>query len=142
MLELLGLFAAGFLSATLLPGSSEAALVGLLSANAVQVVPAVAVATVGNTLGSCANWALGSFLAGRRDHPRFPVKPADFERYAAWYGRWGVWSLLLSWVPILGDPLTVVAGVFRTPFLLFTVIVAVAKLARYLAVVGILSLFA
>ena len=134
MLELAGLFAAAFLSATLLPGSSEVAFAGLLAAGKVELGSALAVATVGNTLGSCVNWAVGRFLAHWQQHPRFPVRPAQFARYEAWYARWGVWSLLLSWAPIVGDPLTAIAGVFRTPLWLFVIVVGVAKLARYLVV--------
>ncbi|MCP8938806.1 DedA family protein [Alsobacter sp. SYSU M60028] len=140
MLELAGLFTAAFLSATLLPGSSELAFVGLLATGRVDLATALAVATVGNTLGSCANWAVGRFLAAWRDHPRFPVKPDRFDRYCDWYRRYGLWSLLLSWTPVIGDPLTVIAGVFRTPLWLFTPIVAFAKLARYLAVAGVVRL--
>ena len=140
MLALAGLFLAAFLSATLLPGSSEAALAALLATGEVALVPALVVATVGNTLGSCVNWALGRFFAHWRDHPRFPIPAAQFARYEAWYARWGVWSLLLSWAPIVGDPLTAIAGVFRTPFWLFTAVVAVAKLVRYLVVAGVVKL--
>jgi membrane protein YqaA with SNARE-associated domain len=139
MIELAGLFAAAFLSATLLPGSSEAAFLALL-AHGGALAPALAVATVGNTLGSCANWAIGRWLEHYRDHPRFPVKPATFDRYQAWYARYGVWSLLLSWTPIIGDPLTVMAGVARTPFWLFAGVVGAAKLARYAALAGAFSL--
>ena len=139
MLELAGLFAAAFLSATLLPGSSEAALLGLLATGRVGMAEALAVATVGNTLGSCVNWAVGRWLAHWKDHPRFPVPRDRFDRYADWYRRWGVWSLLLSWAPVVGDPLTVLAGVFRTPFWLFVPVVAVAKLARYLVLAGALA---
>jgi membrane protein YqaA with SNARE-associated domain len=141
MFDLAGLFAAAFLSATLLPGSSEAAFAALLGSGRISLAEALAVATAGNTLGSCANWAIGRWLAHWRDHPRFPVPPAKFERYAAMYRRWGVWSLLLSWVPIIGDPLTVLAGVFRTPFWLFTAVVAVAQFGRYLALAGAVSAF-
>jgi membrane protein YqaA with SNARE-associated domain len=140
MLDLGGLFLAAFLSATLLPGSSEAALAGLLATGRIGVAEGIAVATVGNTLGSCANWAIGRFLEHWKDHPRFPVTPAQFEKACAWYGRWGVWSLLLSWAPIIGDPLTVIAGVFRTPFWLFALVVGSAKLVRYLAVAGLVRL--
>lgn len=139
MLDLAGLFAAAFLSATLLPGSSEAAFAALLGSGRIALPEALAVATVGNTLGSCVNWAVGRWLSHWRDHPRFPVPAAKFDRYAQWYGRWGVWTLLLSWAPIVGDPLTVLAGVFRTPFLLFVAVVAVAKLGRYLALAGLLA---
>lgn len=140
MLVLAGLFLAAFLSATLLPGSSEAALAAVLAAGQAEPWVAIAVATAGNTLGSCVNWALGRFFAHWRHHPRFPIPEAKFARYEAWYARWGVWSLLLSWAPIVGDPLTAIAGVFHTPLWLFTLVVAAAKLARYLVVAGAVSL--
>jgi membrane protein YqaA with SNARE-associated domain len=140
MLELAGLFWAAFLSATILPGSSEAALLALIALGSWSLTVLVAVATVGNTLGSVVNWLLGLYVERWRDHPRFPVKPAEFERYRDWYRRWGVWSLLLAWVPIIGDPLTVMAGVMRTPLWLFVLVTGVGKLARYLAVAGVVRL--
>lgn len=139
-LELAGLFAAAFLSATLLPGSSEAAFAALIVTERVLPGEALVVATAGNTLGSCANWACGRYLASWRDHPRFPIPAKQFDRYAGWYQRWGVWTLLLSWTPIIGDPLTAMAGVFRTPFWLFTGVVGVAKLGRYLALLWAIGL--
>jgi membrane protein YqaA with SNARE-associated domain len=140
MLELGGLFLAAFLSATLLPGSSEAALAALVASGRVDTALAIAVATFGNTLGSCTNWAIGRYLAHWKGHKRFPLTAEQFDKACGWYARWGVWSLLLSWTPIIGDPLTVVAGVFRTPLWLFTAVVGFAKLVRYLAVVGLVRL--
>ena len=128
-------------SATLLPGSSEAVLAGILATGTAGAAAAVAVATAGNTLGSLANWGIGRFLAGYRDHPRFPVKRETYDRAAAIYGRWGAPLLLFSWVPLIGDPLTVVAGVLRTPLWLFLPLVATGKLMRYLAIAGLLQLF-
>ncbi|RUY32886.1 DedA family protein, partial [Mesorhizobium sp. M7A.F.Ca.US.001.04.1.1] len=66
----------------------------------------------------------------------FPVKPQAFDRAAARYRRYGRWSLLLSWVPIIGDPLTVVAGVLREPLWSFVAIVTIAKAGRYLVLAG------
>ncbi len=140
MLELAGLFWAAFLSATLLPGSSEAALLALIALGSSSLATLIAVATVGNTLGSAVNWLLGLYVERWRDHPRFPVKPQDFAMYQDWYRRWGVWSLLLAWVPVIGDPLTVMAGVMRTPLWLFLAVTGLGKLARYLAVAGALKL--
>jgi membrane protein YqaA with SNARE-associated domain len=137
--ELAALFASAFLSATILPGSSEAVLVAVLASEAAPPAVAIAVATVGNTLGSVVNWLIGRFLASYRDHPRFPVGKERFERTVAIYRRWGVWSLLLAWLPVIGDPLTVVAGVLRTNLPLFVLLVGSAKLARYLAVLGFFS---
>ena len=137
MLELSGLFIAAFLSATLLPGSSEAALAALLVSERSGVVDALIVATIGNTLGSCVNWGLGLFVTRWRGSRFFPVKDKDFDRYCALYQKYGLWSLLASWVPIIGDPLTVMAGVFKTPLRVFVPIVAFAKLVRYVAVAGV-----
>jgi len=137
---LAGLFMSAFLSATLLPGSSEIVLAGVLSDGTISAGPAILAATVGNTLGSCVNWGIGRFLSGFRYHRRFPLKPEQYERYSNWYGRWGIWSLLVSWVPVIGDPLTVVAGVARTPLWLFSAIVFAAKGARYIAVAGAVNM--
>lgn len=131
------LFLSAFLSATLLPGSSEVLLAGVVAKAATPSGIAILVATLGNTLGSCVNWCLGRFFASYRTHRWFPVATEKYDRYCDWYARWGVWSLLMSWVPIIGDPLTVVAGAARTPIVLFTAIVFVAKGLRYLIVAGI-----
>lgn len=138
--ELAGLFLAAFLSATLLPGGSEAALAAVLALGRADPAAAITIATLGNTLGSTVNWAIGRFLARFRDHPRFPVGPERLERTTALYRRWGVWSLLLSWVPVIGDPLTVVGGVLGTPLPVFVGLVALAKFVRYLVVAGLVSL--
>lgn len=134
------LFISAFTSATLLPGSSEAVLLGVLASAKVSMGTAIAAATIGNTLGSCINWVIGRFFAHYRFHKWFPVPEQKFDQFTIWYQRWGVWSLLLSWMPVVGDPLTVIAGVSRTPLVLFTAIVAVAKALRYLAVAGVFKL--
>ena len=140
MLELAGLFAAAFLSATLLPGSSEAVFAAGLGTGRMGLAEALVVATIGNTLGSCVNWALGVYAARWRYSRFFPIREAQFDRYSALYRRYGVWSLLASWVPIIGDPLTAMAGVFGTPLRVFIPIVAVAKCARYIALAGVVTL--
>ena len=89
------------------------------------------VASLGNTLGACVNWGLGRFASGMRDRPWFPANSRQLIRAERWYARWGVWSLLLSWMPFVGDPLTVIAGLLRTPFAVFVIIVAIAKTGRY-----------
>ncbi|MCC6946256.1 MAG: DedA family protein [Bradyrhizobiaceae bacterium] len=127
------LFASAFLSATLLPGSSEAALVGLLAAGQGNVAALVAVATAGNVLGSAANWVLGRFFSHFRDRRWFPVDARAWERAVQWYARYGIWSLLFAWLPVVGDPLTLIAGVLRTDIRWFIVLVTAGKLARYLA---------
>ena len=139
--ELFGLFVSAFTSATLLPGSSEAVLAGVIAFGSASIWSAVVVATLGNTLGSVVNWGMGLFAARFRHHRRFPLTAEQYERYSDIYAKWGVWSLLLSWTPVIGDPLTVVAGVMRTPIWLFLPLVMFAKGARYIVVAGVVQLF-
>jgi membrane protein YqaA with SNARE-associated domain len=129
-----GLFAAAFVAATILPMQSEAALAALLLSDSFSSAALIAVASVGNVLGSIVNWAIGRGIDQFHDRRWFPASPAKLDRAAGWYRRYGRWSLLLSWVPIVGDPLTVVAGALREPLWSFVLIVAFAKIARYLAV--------
>ncbi len=136
---LVTLFIAAFTSATLLPGSSEIVLATVLATKSAPLFTAVGVATIGNTLGSCINWGMGRYFAQFRHKSWFPVSEEKFDSYQNWYNKWGFWSLLASWVPIIGDPLTVVAGVARAPFLHFLLIVFIAKLGRYLIVAGAIS---
>ena len=126
-----GLFAIAFLAATIFPAQSEAALAGLLLSGAYSPSALISVASVGNVLGSVVNWLLGRGIARFRDRTWFPANPVMLNRAEGWYQRYGRWSLLLSWAPIIGDPLTVVAGVLREPFWSFLVLVAIAKTARY-----------
>ncbi|WP_262032249.1 YqaA family protein [Microvirga sp. Mcv34] len=134
VLEYGGLLLAAFLSATVLPFQSEVVLFGLLITEHYQWWLLILVASVGNTLGSAVNWLVGRLLSRFEGRPWFPVKRETIERAEHWYHRYGRWSLLLSWLPFIGDPLTIVAGVLREPFLIFVAIVAVAKTARYFAV--------
>jgi membrane protein YqaA with SNARE-associated domain len=136
-LDLLLLFAASLLAATIVPAQSEAVLAGLALAGNHSLVVLVAVATLGNVLGACINWLLGRYLEHFKNKRWFPVKEAALDKAARTYQRYGVWSLLLSWVPIIGDPLTVIAGLLRTPFPLFVLLVTIGKLARYVAVVSV-----
>jgi len=128
----LGLFTSAFLSATLLPGSSEAALLALLATGTGYPVVLILVATVGNVLGSAVNWIMGRFLAYFQGRRWSPISQRSYDRAVAWYHRFGVWSLLLSWLPIIGDPLTVVAGALRIDIRQFLILVTLAKAARYL----------
>ncbi len=129
--ELAGLFAAAFVAATLLPAQSEAVLVALLLKGDVAPWLLVTTASLGNVLGAVVNWLLGRFIEHYRDQRWFPVQPAALERAQRWYGRAGRWSLLLSWLPVVGDPLTVVAGALREPLWSFVLLVAIGKVARY-----------
>jgi len=113
--ELAGLFAVAFLAATVFPAQSEILLAGMVPAEHYPAWALVSVASAGNVLGSVLNWVLGRFIARFEDRPWFPVSREGIAKAEGWYQRWGKWSLLLSWAPIVGDPLTVVAGVLRQP---------------------------
>ncbi len=134
MIAYVGLFASALIAATILPMQSEAVLVGLLAAGNQPFEILLFVATVGNVLGSVINWYLGRFLLRFRDRRWFPASDRQLSRAEGWYRRYGRWSLLASWMPVIGDPLTIVAGVLREPLVPFLVLVTIAKGGRYLLV--------
>jgi membrane protein YqaA with SNARE-associated domain len=127
-----GLFTAALLAATLVPMQSEAVLVGLLLSGKYSVLTLVAVAACGNILGAAINYWLGRCLERFHTRSWFPVSGQRLHQAQHWYQRYGRWSLLLSWAPIIGDPLTVVAGVLGERFTVFLLIAGSAKLLRYL----------
>lgn len=129
-----GLFLAALMAATLLPAQSEGVLAALVLSGDWPVWVLVAIASTGNVLGAVVNWLLGRGLATFRHRRWFPVSSASLERAERWYRRYGRWSLLLSWLPVVGDPLTVIAGSLREPIGVFLVLVAIGKIARYVAV--------
>ncbi|SFC11916.1 membrane protein YqaA, SNARE-associated domain [Marinospirillum celere] len=136
---LVWVFVISFLSATLLPGGSEA-LVIAQSCLGLALFPLWAVATVSNTLGSWVNWILGRYLL-RFEHRRwFPVKPEQRMKAERWFARWGVWSLVFAWLPVVGDPLTLVAGVLRVHWLPFLLLVGLGKALRYAVILGVAAL--
>jgi len=128
----LGLFLAAFAAATLLPMQSEAALAAMLVSELYLPVALVAVATAGNVLGSVVNWFLGRGVEHFKHKRWFPIRESKLEKAQVFYQRYRYWSLLLSWVPIIGDPITLVAGVMREPLWRFTLLVTLAKGGRYL----------
>jgi membrane protein YqaA with SNARE-associated domain len=139
MIAYAGLFASALVAATLLPMQSEAVLVALILQGDHPVALLLIVATFGNVLGSVVNWALGRFLLRFKGKRWFPASDAQLVRAQGWYQRYGRWSLLGSWLPVIGDPVTVVAGILREPLFSFVVLVTLAKGARYL-VLALLTL--
>ncbi|WP_245955106.1 YqaA family protein [Kushneria indalinina] len=123
-----GLFASAFLSATLLPMGSEAVLAALLLRGG-SPVTLVLIATVANVLGSLVNYAMG-YWANQGWLAR--QKPGIMARAEQRFRRYGRWSLLLSWVPIIGDPLTLIAGVLRVNLFWFLLLVTCGKALRYI----------
>lgn len=134
-----GLFLSAFLAATVLPFSSEAVLVGLLVSGHFSAGWLFAVAATGNVLGSVVNWLLGRFCLRWRDRRWFPVKEPALARATRLFNRWGVVSLLFAWMPVVGDPLTFMAGVLRTPFLVMLLLVAIGKAGRYAVLLGLVD---
>jgi membrane protein YqaA with SNARE-associated domain len=134
------LFMAALLSATLLPGSSEAMLIALVAREPASAASYFIVATIGNTLGAVINWCLGRWLSRYAESPWFPTNPRRLAEVSRLFQKYGTWMLLFSWLPVVGDPLTVAAGVLRVPFPIFATLVAVGKAARYLALIWGLQL--
>lgn len=131
------MFAAALIAGTFLPflpGSSELVLGGFLAAGQGAPWALVLSATVGNVAGAVVNYFMGllvSDLAGRR---WFPATEAQMERASERFNRYGVWILLLTWLPLVGDIITVVAGLLRTNFKIFLPLVTIGKLVRYFAI--------
>ena len=132
-----GLFGVAFLAATILPAQSELGLAALIVSGDLNLGLLILFASLGNTLGAVVNWVLGRGVERLRDHRWFPASRDQLDRATGWYRKYGRWSLLLSWVPVIGDPLTLAAGVLREPFWSFLALVAIAKTGRYLAVAAI-----
>ena len=127
---LLTMFGTAFGAATILPFQSEIVFAGLQLRGGIALPALIAVASVGNTLGSILNYAMGRMVERLRGSRWFPVTDRQLDRAQDWYRRYGVWSLLLSWAPF-GDAITVAAGILRTPLWLFVLLVGFAKTARY-----------
>jgi len=134
LVEMAVLFFSAFMAATIFPFYSEAWLVVLLQQghNAALLI---AIASLGNTLGAVVNWYLGKYLLTYQHKRWFYFKPQQIERMQAVFQRYGVWSLLLAWLPIVGDVLTLIAGIMKVRLLPFLALVAIGKTLRYLAVV-------
>lgn len=126
----LSLFFTALIAATLFPLSSEALLVALLYQHYSPLLLWL-VAISGNTLGSCINWYLGKECLRWQDKNWFPVNSTQLARAQQQFQRYGLWSLLFAWVPVVGDPLTLIAGVMRISFWKFVALVALGKAVRY-----------
>ena len=137
-----GLFFSAFVAASIFPAQSELFLAGALAKQSAPFWAIIGAASLGNTLGSATNWLLGRFFIHYQDRRWFPIERNKLARAEAWYAKYGRWSLLLSWAPIVGDPITLVAGILREPFSSFILVVALAKTARYIVVALITLQFA
>lgn len=135
---LLAMAVAAFAAGTLLPLSSEAALAGAILSGVAGPAALVAAATFGNVLGAWFNWWIGLHVRRFEARRWFPFKPADVERASAHFQRFGSWCLLFSWLPVVGDPLTLAAGVLRVPIVPFLALVTVGKASRYVVLAALM----
>jgi membrane protein YqaA with SNARE-associated domain len=129
------LFLVSFISATLLPLGSEPVLFGLVKLNPELFWPAILVATVGNTLGGGVSWAMGlgsHKVLDKYSHSKHHLRALD------WLERIGPKACLLSWLPVVGDPLCAVAGWLKLPFWPCMLYMAIGKFARYLTMTAAL----
>ena len=131
---LLGLFLSAFLAATLIPAQSEIGLGYLVINTDYSMVLLVAVASLGNTAGATINWFIGQGIARSVVSSKKIIISTRYWTIINWYKRYGQWTLLLSWAPFIGDPITVMAGIFKVPLKTFLLIVAVAKTSRYVII--------
>lgn len=133
-MPLAGMAGAAFVAATLLPAQSEAVFLGLLAAGTVDPLRLFLVASLANTAGSVVNWWLGRLIA-RHGVERLPGRlrpdPRRLDQARGWFARFGWPSLLLAWLPIVGDPLTLVAGTLNYPLGRVALLVLAGKAARY-----------
>ena len=128
----LGMFLSALLAATILPFSSEIVLSALYGSGLSWVL-LLFVASLGNVLGSVVNYVLGFKFGKEIATHKLKVSEAAFARASHTFTKWGKWSLFLCWVPIIGDPITLVAGVLRSPLWFFIFAVTISKTARYAA---------
>ena len=144
MIAYLSLFLSSFLAATILPFYSEVVLFALLQQGG-DALTLVIIATIGNTLGAVVNWFLGIHLRRFQDRKWFYFSAEQIEKAQRWFQRYGFWSLLgrevkpfsllLAWMPIGGDALTLIAGILRVRLTLFILLVGLGKGLRYVSVV-------
>ena len=135
----LSLFIISFLAATILPFSSELTLAGLMATSSYDNLLLLLVASLGNILGSVVNWILGFYSRNLSKKKWFPFKDEKIEKSSKWFNKFGRWSLLFAWVPIIGDPLTLAAGLLRVKFIEFLILVTIGKVIRYLIIFYFLS---
>ena len=135
----MSLFAISFLAATILPFSSELTLGGLILTSNYNNLLLLIVSSFGNVLGSAVNWALGFYSRNLITKKWFLFNETQIDRSTKWFRKFGKWSLLFAWVPVIGDPLTLVAGLLRVRFLEFIILVAIGKVSRYLIVFYLIS---
>jgi len=141
----LSLFTLSFFVATVIPFGSEAYLASLIILNKHNIPLLLISASLGNILGSVLNWVCGYYSFFFIKKRWFPINKKNIDKASIFFTKYGKWSLLLSWVPFIGDPITFVAGTLRYSFLYFLLFVSIGKVGRYLFIylltIGVLNIF-
>ena len=132
------LFIISFLAATILPLSSELVLSTMLLTDSFDKYLLLVIASFGNILGSSVNWYLGKKILIFKDKKWFPANERQIAKGEIYFKKYGIWSLLLAWVPIIGDPLTLVAGILRVKFFTFLLLISISKISRYIFLIFII----
>ena len=130
----ISLFTVAFMVATIVPFGSEAYFVTLLSMDKYNDLLLIIAASLGNILGSVFNWICGHYVNYFIKKPWFPLNNKMIDRGNNMFKKYGKWSLLLSWVPFIGDPITFVAGTLRYSLIPFIILVSIGKVGRYLLI--------
>jgi len=133
------LFLISFLAATVLPLSSEIVLTTMLLTNLFEKSLLLVFASLGNILGSVLNWYLGKKLNLYKDKKWFPVSAERLKKSQYYFNKYGLWSLLIAWVPIIGDPITLLAGVLNVRLSIFLFLVSISKISRYVFILYLSS---
>ena len=133
------LFLFSFLAATILPFSSEIILSTMYLSEAFKTLNLLLIASLGNITGSIINWYLGTKISSFKEKKWFPVSAEQLKKSEYYFQKYGLWSLLLAWVPIIGDPLTLLAGVLNLRFGVFFILVSISKITRYVFILYLAS---
>ena len=120
--------------ATIVPFGSEIYLMSLLLTDKYNIFFLLMIASFGNILGSVFNWVCGFYASYFMKKKWFPIKKDQIKKASIIFSKYGKWSLLLSWVPFIGDPITFIAGSLKYSFIPFLILVSIGKIGRYLFV--------
>jgi len=140
-MEYISIFFLSFLAATIIPFSSEVGLLSYMAVGKFINELLLIFASLGNILGSCVNYILGHYIIKLKTKSWFPFKDNQILKATNWFNRFGVYSLFFAFLPIVGDPLTLIAGMFRVSFLKFIILVSLGKILRYLLIYYGVSFF-
>jgi len=140
-MEYISIFFLSFLAATIIPFSSEVGLLSYMAFGKFNNELLLIFTSLGNILGSCANYILGLYIIKFKTKSWFPFTGNQILKATNWFNRFGVYSLFFSFLPIVGDPLTLIAGMFRVSFMKFIILVSLGKILRYLLIYYGVSFF-